>query len=237
MFDTWIMVLGSIDLRETGSLVLNQSLNLGSAFTFTSGGNILGCGHAIIMGGDLTLADTGFVRVLHVRNDLILDGQGKTFIVGDRAQLFVDSNVSLTLRHMTLRTSPKSAATPAIRLASTGTSRTLENVNIELGADFEFRQGQFYIVGDVVVSGTSALRYTSPMRSYITSHATLYFDYGTTLSVAPMSYTLDRAYTNNRSIATDFLYMADASSNLYLNGCTLKVYQYRFAACQGDGAF
>ena len=106
VFDTWVTVSGSIDLRETGSLVLNGSLNLGSAFTFTSGGNILGCGHAIIMGGDLTLADTGFVRVLHVRNDLILDGQGKTFIVGDRAQLFVDSNVSLTLRHMTLRTSP-----------------------------------------------------------------------------------------------------------------------------------
>ena len=88
-----------------------------------------GQANTIFMGGDLTLADTTYARTLHITGDwsksgtsgdLIIDGGGHTLTIGDRAQIFVDTNVTLTLRNMTIRTGPKSLNKPAIQLASFG---------------------------------------------------------------------------------------------------------------------
>jgi WD40 repeat protein len=173
------------------------------------------------MRGDLTLAATGGYRVLHVRNNLIIDGGGSVLDIGNRAQLFVDTNVSLTLRNMTIRNGPHSLATPAIKLGSLTSQLTLDNVNLELGADYKFTGGSLFIANDVVVTGTSAFIYASPYRSYIAPFGTWYFDYGTTLSVAPVTFTLDRSYVLDPLHLNDFISMPDATARLFLNGASL----------------
>ena len=235
--DTNISVSGQMDLGETGTLVLLNNLYFDRSITLTSGGNIKGkatvSGDAktIFLGGDLTLAADSYAKVLHITGDwsnsgtsgdLIIDGRGHTLDIQDRAQIFVDTNVTLTLRNMTIRTGPKSINNPPIQLAALGSKLALDNVMFDLGADLHFPQGQIFIHNEVAVTGTSAFVYQSPVPSYITSGATWSFEYGTTFSVAPVTftdcpYTVNNTYTNNK-----FIVLADSSSALYLSGCSLK---------------
>jgi WD40 repeat protein len=236
LMDTLVTVSGAMDLRDTGTLILNNDLYLAHNVTLTNGGNIKGkasySGQAntIFMGGDLTLASTTYARTLHITGDwsksgtsgdLIIDGCGHTLNIGDRAQIFVDQNVTLTLRNMTIRTGPKSLMVPAIRLASMGSKLALDNVMFDLGADIQFKQGQIFIHDEVAVTGTSAFIYQSPVPSYITSGATWSFETGTTFSVAPSTYT-DQPYTAGYAMSNNFIVLADASSALSLNGCSFK---------------
>jgi 6-phosphogluconolactonase (cycloisomerase 2 family) len=183
------------------------------------------------LGGDLTLTATTYSRVLHITGDwsnsgtsgnLVIDGRGYTLNIQDRAQIFVDTNVTLTLRNMTIRTGPKSLNVPAIRLASPGSKLALDNVMLDLGTDFQFKQGQLFIHDEVAVTGTSAFIYQSPMPSYITSGATWGFESGTTFSVAPATFT-DCPYTVNNTYTTNnFIVFANQSSTLYLDSCTFS---------------
>jgi DNA-binding beta-propeller fold protein YncE len=222
IFDTWVPIAGGIDLRETGTLILNSPMYLGSSFTFTSGGNIVGNGHSLFLGGDLTLAGTEGYRVIHIKDDLIIDGRGSIFSIEKGAQLFVDTNVSLTLRNMTLRTAVGSVATPAVKLGSLNSYLTLDNVVLALGDDYKLAGGSLFIDNDVAVTGSSAFIYSSPFRSHIAPHSTWYFDCGTTLSIAPITHTLNRTLEElNRPLENDFILMGDATSRLYLNGASL----------------
>ena len=110
----------------------------------------------------------------------------------------MDSNVTLTLRNMTIKTGSGSLSTPAIRLASAGSKLALDNVVFDLGVDFQFRQGQLFVHNEVAVTGTSAFIYQSSVPSYITSGATWSFEQGTTFSVAPSTFT-DCPYTTNNT--------------------------------------
>ena len=89
----------------------------------------------------------------------------------------------------------------------------------DLGADFQFKQGQIFIHDEVAVTGTSAFVYNSPVPSYITSGATWSFEQGTTFSVAPATYT-DQPYTAGLATTNNFIVHADASSALYLSNCS-----------------
>ena len=237
IMDTLTTVSGGFDLRDTGTLILNNDLYLAHNVTLTNGGNIkgqassTGQANTIFMGGDLTLASTTYARTLHITGDwsnsgtsgnLIIDGCGHTLNIGDRAQIFVDSNITLTLRNMTIKTGALSLNNPAIQLASHGSKLALDNVMFDLGADFHFMQGQIFVHNEVAVTGTSAFVYQSPKPSYITSGATLSFEQATTFSVAPSTFTdcpftVNNTYTNNA-----FLVLADASSALSLNGCSFQ---------------
>ena len=237
LMDTLTTVSGGFDLRDTGTLILNNDLYLAHNVTLTNGGNIkgqassTGQANTIFMGGDLTLASTTYARTLHITGDwsnsgtsgnLIIDGCGHTLNIGDRAQIFVDQNITLTLRNMTIKTGPKSLNNPAIQLASHGSKLALDNVMFDLGADFHFMQGQIFVHDEVAVTGTSAFVYQSPKPSYITSGATWSFEQATTFSVAPSTFTdcpftVNNTYTNNA-----FLVLADASSALSLNGCSFQ---------------
>jgi WD40 repeat protein len=235
--DTNISVSGQMDLGETGTLVLLNNLNFERSITLTSGGNIKGKATVssgamtIFLGGDMTLSSTTYSRVLHITGDwsnsgttgdLVIDGRGHLLDIQDRAQIFVDANVTLTLRNMMIRTGPKSLNVPAIRLASQGSKLALDNVMFDLGADFQFKQGQIFIHDEVTVTGTSAFIYQSARPSYITSGATLAFDPGTTFSVAPSTFT-DCAYTVNSTYTTNnFIVLADPTATLYLNSCTFS---------------
>ena len=236
IMDTLTTVSGGMDLRDTGTLILNNDLYLSHNVTLTNGGNIKGqsssSGQAntIFMGGDLTLASTTYARTLHITGDwsnsgtsgnLIIDGCGHTLNIGDRAQIFVDQNVTLTLRNMTIKTGPKSFMNPAIQLASFGSKLALDNVMFDLGTDLRFLQGQLFIHDEVAVTGTSAFIYQSPRPSYITSGATWSFESGTTFNIAPATYT-DRLFTAGTATSNNFIVLADQSSALSLNNCSLK---------------
>jgi WD40 repeat protein len=236
IMDTLTTVSGAIDLRDTGTLILNNDLYLAHNVTLANGGNIkgksstTGQANTIFMGGDLTLAETAYARTLHIMGgwansgmscDLIIDGCGHTLTIGDRAQIFVDTNVTLTLRNMTIKTGPKSAHTPAIKLAAMGSKLALDNVIFDVGADFQFKQGQLFVHNEVAVTGTSAFVYQSVCPSFITAGATWSFEQGMTLSVAPVSYT-DQPFTAGSATSNKFIVLADATSALSLNGCSFK---------------
>jgi WD40 repeat protein len=236
VMDTVQTVSGPIDLGSTGLLVLNNDLYLTHNITLTSGGYIkgnaanYGQANTIFMGGDLTLASDNYGKVLHITGDwanngqsgdLIIDGCGHTLNIGSKAQIFVDQNVTLTLRNMTIKTGPASLMNPAIQLASLGSKLALDNVMFDLGADFNFKQGQLFIHNEVAVTGTSAFVYTSPKPSYITSGATWSFETGTTFSIAPATYT-DQSFTAGTATSNNFIVLADQSSALSLNNCSLK---------------
>ena len=104
ILDTCITISGGIDLKKTGMISLGCDLMLESNVTLTTGGIISGNGKAIVLGGDLTLAATTYARVLHIRNNTIINGNGQTLVIGDRAQIFVDHNATLTLCNMTIKT-------------------------------------------------------------------------------------------------------------------------------------
>jgi len=238
LMDTLVTVSGGFDLRDTGTLILNNDLYLAHNVTLTNGGNIKGKSsmtaggqaNTIFMGGDLTLASTTYARTLHITGDwlsnansgdLIIDGCGHTLYIQDRAQIFVDQNITLTLRNMTIKTGPKSINTSAIQLASHGSKLALDNVMFDLGADFQFKQGQIFIHNEVAVTGTSAFVYTSPKPSYITSGATWSFETGTTFSIAPATYT-DQSVTAGIATSNNFIVLADQSAALSLSNCSLK---------------
>jgi Tol biopolymer transport system component len=234
--DTLTTVSGAIDLRDTGLLKLNNDLYLAHNVTLTAGGYIkgnaanYGQANTIFMGGDLTLASDNYAKVLHITGDwanngqsgdLIIDGCGHTLNIGSKAQIFVDQNVTLTLRNMTIKTSLTSVSKPAIQLAALSSKLALDNVMFDLGADFNFKQGQLFIHDEVAVTGTSAFIYTSPKPSYITSGATWSFESGTTFSIAPATYT-DQPFTAGTATSNNFIVLADQSSALSLNNCSLK---------------
>ena len=205
--DTCISVSGGVDLRSTSTLTLLGDLTLDNDITFSSSGYIKSYGSHINLGGNLTIQrDT----VLHCRGQLIIDGNGHTLYLNPHAQLFLDDAATVTLRNMVISTSLDFPGQPAINLATPSTKLALDDVELALGNDFNFKQGQLFIHNDVAVTGTSAFIYSSTVPSYIASHGCWYFDLGTTFSYAPAS-------TSN-----DLIVMSDASSELALNGCTLK---------------
>jgi WD40 repeat protein len=235
--DTLTTVSGGFDLRDTGVLKLNNDLYLSHNVTLTTGGYIkgnaanYGQANTIFMGGDLALSSiSDSPMVIHITGDwanggqsgdTVIDGGGHTLTIGDYSQIFVDQNVTLTLRNMTIKTNASSLTKPAIQLASLGSKLALDNVLLDLGADFHFLNGQLFIHDEVAVTGTSAFVYNSPRPSYITSGATWSFESGTTFSIAPATYT-DQPYTAGTATSNNFIVLADQSAALSLNNCSLK---------------
>jgi WD40 repeat protein len=159
----------------------------------------------------------------HITSDTTLDGGGNKIIIGENTHLFVDTDVTLTIRNATIIYSKPNYSFPPIRLAAHGSKLALDNVKFVLNGDFNFLQGQLFVHNDVKITGTSVFIYTSPMPSWITANSRLYFDVGTTFSIAPAS--LTDAPINQTYIDSNFIKMADKSSQLYLNGCCLKATQ------------
>jgi WD40 repeat protein len=217
--DVLFSVSGAIDLRETGTLLLLRDLVLADGVTFSSGGNLGGKGCRLILDGDVTIPSN---KVMHITKDLVIDAKGHTFNIGANAQIFVDTNVTLTLCNMTITNRQHASTFPPIRCAALTSKLAFDDVVFTPVGDFLFPSGQLFIHNDVAITGTSAFIYTSPVPSFITSGACWYFGTNTTFSVAPATftdapYTLKNTYTEN-----NFIKMADATSVLYFNGCSLQ---------------
>jgi WD40 repeat protein len=224
-------VAGAIDLRETSTLVLASSITFDSSVTLSSGGHIYGNNNAIILQGNLTIPAN---KVIHFGSGgsyatgpgggTAIRGNGNTITIDNWAQLFIDTNTTLTISNATIKfTKGRNAGMPPIKLAALNSKLALDNVTLDLttGGDFYFTQGQLYIHNDVMVTGTSAFIHTSPAPSWITSGGTFYFDQGTTFSIAPATFT-DAPYTlKNTYTDCNFIKMVDKTSTMYLNGCSL----------------
>lgn len=205
--DTSVRLSGAIDLRGTNTITLLNNLYLDKGVTFSDSGRIYSYGSSLVMHGDLTIpAD----KVLHCGGSLIINGNGNTLHLGSNAQLFLDDMATVTLRNMKIKTKHSYPGAPAIALSSHTSKLAFDNVKILLGDDFYVNRGQLFFHNDVMITGSSSLVYRSTMPSYITAHAKLKFDYGTTFSYAPA--------TDNK----DLIVMSDASSTLVFNGCSLK---------------
>jgi WD40 repeat protein len=175
--------------------------------------------------------------VYHITTDSVLDGQGNTITIGDYAQLFVDTDITLTIRNATIQYAKTSVGLPPIRLAASGSKLALDNVKVVLDGDFNFKQGQLFVHNDVTMSGSSAFIYTSPVPSWITSNSRLFFDLNTTFSITPATFT-DAPYTlKNTYTDCNFIKMADKTSQLYLNGCSLMTTYTGCRVTKGTVAF
>ena len=86
---------------------------------------------------------------------------------------------------------------------------TLRNCTLTLERDYTFSRGTILFDEDNIITGTNKIIYSAGFSSTIASLSTLFLDRGITFSYAP------------RNVSRNLLYMPDATSVLYCNGCTL----------------
>jgi WD40 repeat protein len=208
--DLDIPISSGIDLRGTGELILSGDLYLDSTCTLSGGGIIAGQGHTIFLQGDLLLPATS-PSVIHITSDTVIDGQNNDMILDHQCYFLVDNNVTLTLKHLTLKNPPGAITPYPIQLFGPSSRLALDDVTFALNGNFTFSQGQLFFHNDVIVSGTSQCVYASPQPSYITQQSILMVDHQASFSYGPIS-------SNNRQL----IKMFDQSSQLYLNGCTVQ---------------
>lgn len=202
--DTFITVSGAIDLRTTGSIDLRSDLYLASNITFSTGGYINGRTNTIHLGDDITLPTNSIFQIV---SDTIIDGRNKNALIFQpHAQLLLASNVSLTLKNMTIKNTRNSPNIPILRCFDQKGDITLDNVTLELVDDFSFRTGRLFFNNDVRFTGTSRFIYQSWMQSYVMPQSLLTFDPGMTLYYHPSS-------TNQ-----DLIQLVDQSSTLFIRG-------------------
>ncbi|MFH1831682.1 MAG: WD40 repeat domain-containing protein [bacterium] len=198
---------GGLDLRDTGILELEDDLYLDANVTLSSGGIINGQNHAIYLGNNLIIPDNS---IIYITSDTIIDGDGHDLILGHASQFSIDSNVTLTLRNLTLKNNLNTIDYPPVKPTDINSKLALDKITLAPSSDVYFDNGQLFIHNDVIFTGTSKFIYSSLCQSYIASNALLYFDNNTTFSFAPYL-----------STNKDLIYMQDKSSTLYLNGATL----------------
>jgi WD40 repeat protein len=204
--DTLISVSGPIDLRETGELQLLKDLVLDSGVTWSSGGKIRGRGNAIILRGNLSIPAS---KVIHITDDTIIDGKGNMLEIGENSQIFVDHDVTLTMRNVLIYNKRNNPLNSCIKLASHRSMLAFDNSVLAAQNDFSFNRGHLFIHNDFVFTGTSAFIYTSPVASFVAPGSTLTFDVGTSFSFAPTSTT------------ENIFILQDKSSIIYTNGISL----------------
>ena len=148
-------------------------------------------------------------RQIHITQDTIINGHGRTLELDAHARIVVDNGVTLTLRNMRIKNIRNNSANPIIRPTGHCARVALQDVELALADDFSFRQGQLFIHDDVIVSGTSVFSYRSSQASYIADAGTLGFDQNTTFFYYPSSQ--DKHLINLQS----------KTSSMYFDGATL----------------
>ncbi|MBX9830383.1 WD40 repeat domain-containing protein [Candidatus Babeliales bacterium] len=206
--DTFVTVSGAIDLRTSGQLDLRGDLFLDAHVTWSRSGNIYGRGNAIHLSGSLSLPTDTIVQFI---DDTIIDGHGHALTLGAHAQLLLASDVSLTLRNMTIQTTRNSSNIPIIRCFDQKGHVTLDNVELALADDFPFRTGRMFFKNDVVMTGTSCFIYQSVMQSYVAPQSLLTFDPGTTLYYYPSTFEKDLIQLQSKSAG---IYLKGSSTTL-----------------------
>ena len=196
---------GHLDLL--GTLSFASNLYLDSGVTFSTSGHIYGNDYALHMGSNITISQN---QILYFNGNTIVEGHGNTILLEDNAQLFVDTDVSVTFRNVNVKNINNSSASPALKCSANTSQLTLDNVKLNFVDDFYFDDGQLYFYNEVDFTGTNKFIYRSTASSFIASGANLLFDTGTTFSY------------DTATASSHLINMVDESSSLYLKGCTLQ---------------
>jgi len=201
--------------KKDAALNIMEDLRLDSNVTLSfwydgvngNKGYISGNGHSIILNGDLVLPDN--CSLIFLTNTKI-DGQGKLLLMGDNAQLIVDSDITLTLKNLIFDTGINSADKPPIKMFL-DSKLSLQNTSIVLGDDFVFDGGDLFIHGNVSVSGPHEFIYSSTYECFIAKNSTLKFGLDSEFTYSP--------YCNDR----DLIVMKDATSKLFFKNSSLNM--------------
>ena len=189
-----------------GLISLQGDLHMSSTTYIKTGGRIDGNGYAMILGGNMGLPPGEYLKFV---SDTILDGRNKDFVLGNGAQLIVDSGVTLTLKNIILK-NVNDLTVSSFVMTGTDSNIAFKNVKIALSGNYTFTQGHLFIHDDVVVTGTSKFIYESNQESYIDNDGCLSFDFDTTFCYKPTGL--------NRKL----IVMTDVTSKLSFNGSRLE---------------
>ena len=191
---------GTINLND-GTLTMTGDTVLASNGQITGDGYIDGQGHALILSDELSLNST-----LIFTGDTIIDGNNNPIMLGSSAQIWVTNNTTVTLQNMIIN--DLDSITDKIVMEGTESELVLDNVTIWLDGDYSFTQGSLFVHNNVSIGGAShKFTYQSTQVSHITKQSQLAIEHGVRFSYSPSS------RTN--------LIMADDTSHLSLDGCTL----------------
>ncbi|MFH1643888.1 MAG: WD40 repeat domain-containing protein [bacterium] len=210
------------DVGSTGSLTLKDSITTGEPIrkvVVSDNGKFLATEYDTDVSQDLTVyrkfryhleEPTMTIQSSNIEflSDTIIDGNGKEIIIANGSQIIIDSNVTVTLKNLILKTPTQSPSMDCIK-TYVDSKLSLQNVMLSLGGDTEFSNGQLFIHDDVIISGTSSFIYSSTQNLIIDKDSTLVFDLDTIFTYSP--------HDTNR----DLIIMQDNSSQLFLNGCTI----------------
>lgn len=227
-YDSFFPLSGAIFLNG-GGLILNQDLTTTNSFVMATGGCVVGNGHsfecekqstnfffpaqnspttATFKFIDTTLVlnnDIVFTRPILFQGVCRVNGRGFAVTFGSRSSLIVQPDTVLIIENTILN----GLQDGKFSFRNDGSFIELcENV-INLDANFTFTQGSILFAQDVSITGTGKFIYAAKLSSSIDSLSTLFIDNGMTFSYNP------------RVANKGLLFMTDATSGLYLNGCTL----------------
>ncbi len=205
-FSSVFPIASEVDLRG-GKLLLSRDLVFSKNTTLTNSAIIGGEGFTIFLNSDFEIPEYSLIKFI---SDTAIDGQGHDLILGHRAQLLIDSEVTLTLRNLTLKNSLNTISQPPIRCLDWYSKIAFDNVKISLNDDFAFRIGQFFIHNDVEFTGTSKFSYRSVCPSYVTQDSNLIFDHKFTFEYYPS--TIDKS----------LIKIQDQTSRIFFDGATLQ---------------
>lgn len=215
-----------------GQLSLLKDLTLGgTTLSITGSGTILAGGNTVTFGPFISdfsithtlILDTATMALnqniklysslrfqnrgfgLSNRGTCKINGNGKRITFRGNGQLEVLPGCNLIIENAALWGVKKNN----LRCSSDNGSITFRNCSLCLTQDFTFSSGSFLVDDQFVITGTSDFIYTTGLTSTIGSCSTLFLDMGTTFSYQP------------RRARNNLIFMSDATSNLYLYGCTL----------------
>jgi WD40 repeat protein len=150
-------------------------------------------------------SNVDFLSSVHIKGVCKINGQGKQVRFTHTNELLVRPHAHLILENIEINEVKDSN----IRCMNDTGKVTLRNCELCFERDFTFSHGSLYFDEDVMFTGTSTFNYTTKLASTIASDATLYLNTGHIFNYAP-------------AIAQEnLLYMTDATSRLFLDGCSL----------------
>ena len=181
-------------------LDMRNDVHLGSGVSFPRGGKIQGNGFTLVMTDSLMVPAN---QTLRIDTDTIIDGRGNCLILPTNARLVVSAGVTLTLKNMC------SVYLSGAQLDLEGTTGdlALQNVTLELDADFRFDGGQLHIHKDVTVHGPHVFIYEAESPLTIHECSMLHFGLNGHFRFTPGGSTL-------HSQTRNYLRMMDPSSVL-----------------------
>ena len=150
-------------------------------------------------------ADVTLNSTLFIQGNCKINSRGRRFTMARGNNIVVRSGGALIFEDVHVQ----GITDNNIRCINNTGAMTLRDATFELSGAYTFSQGSILFDGDVLVTGANKFTYATGLSSTINSQATLLLDSGATFS-----------YNPNRA-KRDLLTMKDASSFLFLSGCTL----------------